>query len=140
MGVRDLIIYQKMYDAALYALPILNRVPKSYRGSLARDLQATVVHLLTGIVAANADPDRRADVLRDLDVELEVARVLLRLSHDLQVVPTKQYGLLSQRLDEVGRLLGGWRGRSGSGPGGMRRRSVAATGTTARTPGSSLST
>lgn len=140
MGVRDLIIYQKAYDAALYALPVLNRLPKAYRGSLARDLQASLVQLLTGIVSANADPGRRADVLRDLDVQLEVARVLLRLSHDLSLVPTTQYGLLSQRLDEVGRLLGGWRGRSRSGSEESRRPSGAAIGTTARTPASSRST
>lgn len=129
MGVRDLVFYQKAYDATLYALPILNRLPKSYRPTLARDLQGVLVRILTGIVAANQDPVRRADLLRDLDTELETARVLLRLGHDLQAIPTRHYGQLSEKLDELGRLLGGWRGRSQKGPGGFRPRSGVATGT-----------
>jgi len=138
MGVRDLIVYQKAYDTALYALPILNRLPKSYRGSLARDLQGGLTRMLVGIVAANHDPARRQEIIRRIDIDLEGVRTLLRLSHDLKLVPTKQYGVLAARLDEVGRLLGGWLGRRMEGSGGARPRgSGAATGTTARTPGSS---
>lgn len=138
MGVRDLIVYQKAYDAALYALPLLNRMPKSYRGSVARDLQAGLTQILIGIVAANHDPVRRKEIIRQIDIELEGVRTLLRLSHDLKLVATKQYGLLAARLDEVGRLLGGWLGRSTEGPGGARPRgSEAGTGTMARMPASS---
>jgi hypothetical protein len=137
MGVRDLVIYQKAYDVTLFALPVLNRMPKCYRPTLARDLQAALVDLVTGIVAANQDPRARPELLRGLDTRLEVARVLLRLSHDLQTIPTRAYGQLSERLDEVGRLLGGWRGRSRGGAEGLRPRSGEATGTTARTPASS---
>jgi hypothetical protein len=141
MGVRDLIIYQKMYDAALYGLPILNRMPRSYRPTMVREIQAIIVRLLAGIVAANHDPVRRLDLLRTMDTDLEVLRSLLRLSHDLKLLATKQYGVLSGYLDEVGRLLGGWLSRSVSGPGGTRpRRSAAATGTMPRTRESLRST
>jgi hypothetical protein len=74
MGVRDLVIYQKAYDVALAALPILNRMPKCYRPTLARDLQSALVDLVTGIVAANQDPRARAELLRDLDTRLGLRR------------------------------------------------------------------
>lgn len=60
MGVHDLVIYQKAYDAALALMPVLNRMPKCYRPTLARDLQAALLDIVTGIVAANQDPRNRA--------------------------------------------------------------------------------
>ena len=43
-----------------------------------------------------------------LDIELDKVRLLFRLAHDLRLLPTDKYGQVSERLVEIGRLLGGW--------------------------------
>jgi hypothetical protein len=63
--------------------------------------------IATMIVQANAERDKRR-TLRQIDVELEKLRLLTRLAKDLNMLPVKQYGLMSERVSEIGRLLGGW--------------------------------
>ena len=44
----------------------------------------------------------------DIDTELEVFRSLVRLSFRLKFISIKKYEILSRKVNEVGRLLGGW--------------------------------
>jgi len=46
--------------------------------------------------------------LAEIDIELEKLRLLIRLAKDLRLLAMKQYGLIAERIDEIGRLLGGW--------------------------------
>lgn len=103
----ELIIYQKLYDLMLYAVPIINRFPKSQRFVLGQQIQNCMIGVAMLIVQANAERDKRR-TLWQIDVELEKLRLLIRLAKDLNMMPVKQYGLLSQRISEIGRLLGGW--------------------------------
>lgn len=105
--LRDLIIYQKLYDLMLYAMPIVNRFPKSQRFVLGQQIQNTMIGIAMLIVQANAERDKKRTLWR-IDVELEKLRLLIRLAKDLNMLPVKQYGLLSERVSELGRLLGGW--------------------------------
>ena len=105
--LHDLIIYQKLYDLMLYAVPIINRFPKSQRFVLGQQIQNSMIGIATMIVQANAEKDKRR-TLWQIDVELEKLRLLIRLAKDLNILPVKQYGLMSQRVSELGRLLGGW--------------------------------
>jgi len=47
-------------------------------------------------------------ILIDIDTELEVFRSFVRLSFQLKFVSMKKYEILSRKINEVGRLLGGW--------------------------------
>jgi four helix bundle protein len=105
--LHELVIYQKIYDLMLYAFPIINRFPKSQRFVLGQQIQNTMLGIATMIVQANAERDKRR-TLRQIDVELEKLRLLTRLAKDLNMLPVKQYGLMSERVSEIGRLLGGW--------------------------------
>ena len=52
-GLDGLIIYQKVYDLILYALPIINRFPKSQRFVLGQQIENGLIDLSTMIVQAN---------------------------------------------------------------------------------------
>jgi len=47
-------------------------------------------------------------VLRRADVTLTKLRFYLRLCRDLELLSPKQYAHAAGRVDEIGRLLGGW--------------------------------
>ena len=51
-------------------------------------------------------------LLRQADVELTKLRFYLRLCRDLQLMSIGQYRHAAQMVNEVGRLLGGWRGKA----------------------------
>jgi hypothetical protein len=106
--VNKLVIHQKLYDVILYAFPILNRFPKNQRFVLAQQIQNALLDAAKLIARANIERDKR-QVLKELDVMLDQARLLIRVAHDLNLLSHRHYGQMAMRLDEIGRLLGGWR-------------------------------
>ena len=91
----------------LYAFPLINRFPKAQRFVLAQQIQNAMVDIARLIVQANKQRNK-LPTLYQIDVELEKLRLLIRLAKDLNLLAVKQYGLMSERINEVGRLLGGW--------------------------------
>jgi hypothetical protein len=46
--------------------------------------------------------------LQEFDVEITKLKAYLRLSHDLKFLPTKKYEVWSEKVVEIGKMLGGW--------------------------------
>ncbi len=106
--LKDLIIYQKLYDMIMYAFPIVNRFPRNQRFVLAQQIENALLEAAKLIVRANLAGDKR-EFLLELDVQLDMVGLLVRIAHDLNLLSHRHYGQMAMRLDEVGRLLGGWR-------------------------------
>ena len=105
--MEELKIYQKHYDLILYAFPIINRFPKAQRFVLGQQIQNCLLDIAKLIVRANKQRGK-LPTLAEIDIELEKLRLLIRLAKDLRLLAMKQYGLIAERIDEIGRLLGGW--------------------------------
>ena len=106
--MEDLIIYQKHYDLILYAFPIVNGFPKAQRFVLGQQIQNCLLDIARLIVQANRQRGNRLPILAQVDIEIEKLRLLIRLAKDLRMISVKQYGTLAERINEIGRLLGGW--------------------------------
>ena len=50
----------------------------------------------------------KKNTLQEADVQLELLRLYNDLSYDMQFIDEKRYKLVSEKLCEIGRLLGGW--------------------------------
>jgi len=104
---RELIIYQKHYDLMLYSFPIIGRFPQNQRYVLGQQIENAMLAIGMMIVHANKLKQRKAK-LYEIDIELEKLRFLIRLAKDLKMMSVSKYGNHCERLDEIGRLLGGW--------------------------------
>lgn len=104
---KNLIIYQKHYDLMLYSFPIIGRFPKNQRYVLGQQIENSMLEIGKMIVHANKLKSKRAKLF-DIDMELEKLRFLMRLTKDLNMMSIKKYGNHCERMDEIGRLLGGW--------------------------------
>ena len=104
---RELIIYQKHYDLMVYSFPIIGRFPQNQRYVLGQQIENAMLSIGMMIVTANKLRQKRAKLF-EIDIELEKLRFLVRLSKDLKMMSISKYGHLCERLDEIGRLLGGW--------------------------------
>jgi four helix bundle protein len=104
----ELTIYQKHYDLILYAFPIINGFPKAQKFMLGQQIQNSLLDIAKLIVQANKQRGNRLPLLAQMDVEIEKLRLLIRLAKDLRMLSIKQYGALAERINEIGRLLGGW--------------------------------
>ena len=47
-------------------------------------------------------------LLQQANVKANALRYLLRLSKDLRLLSIDSYGFAIERLDEIGRMIGGW--------------------------------
>lgn len=93
----------------LYAIPWLNKYPKSQRYVLGQQTMNLMLDIARLIIQANRERGKgRLRILWQIDGKLEELRLMMRLAKDLNMLPVKQYGLTSERISEIGRLLGGW--------------------------------
>jgi four helix bundle protein len=84
--------------------------PKHARFTFASRIDRLGLDILERLVEARYAPRRETPShLRAADSALTRLRVLLRLSTDRSFLSLGAYEHLSRRMDEAGRMLGGWR-------------------------------
>ncbi len=98
---------QKTYDFVLWLVKKVENFPKSYRFTVGERLTATSLDLLTTLVEA-AYSRRKAPLLETASQKVNSVRFLLRLAKDLQLLSVESYGFCAEKLEEIGRMVGGW--------------------------------
>ena len=71
------------------------------------DYKKILLEFLKYIITAQKKYYKKT-TLQDADIQLELLRLFNDLSYDLKFIDEKRYLLISDRLCEIGRLLGGW--------------------------------
>lgn len=100
-------ILTKIHDLLLYLVPQLAKFPRDQKFLLADRIQVKVLDVQEACLRAYYTRDK-APHLRHANMGLEICRHLVRLSHDLKLFTTKAYGVLCEKMEEVGRMIGGW--------------------------------
>ena len=92
------------------------RFPKHLRSTLGRRLDDACLDALLMLSEARfLSGEVKQEALKGVDGELAKTRVLLRVARARDAIGFKRYQNLSERVDEVGRMIGGLRrGRAGS--------------------------
>lgn len=98
----------KAYDLALWLLPKVEKFPRSFRFSIGDRIVSGALDLLLSLVDA-AYATAKAPALEAASRSVNGLRYLLRLSKDLQLLTRDSHAFAAERLDEVGRMVGGWR-------------------------------
>jgi len=104
---QNLKIFEKTYELILWIYPAVNRFPKTQRFVLGQQVENTVLNLLKLIIQANAERNK-LPYLKQLSIELDKLRILVRLSKDLRFLSIKQYEFAVNKINEIGKMLGGW--------------------------------
>ena len=107
MKTEKLLVFQKVYDFCLWMMPHTEKFPKIQRFALAQEINKSLIKLLTEIVSINLKKDKVKDI-KDLNIFVDKLRIMIRLSKDLHFISIKRYKYASEKLEEIGRLLGGW--------------------------------
>lgn len=61
------------------------------------------------ISAGNTPQEKKLPLLEKSVVLVDLLKILLRLAKDNQALDNKKYLQLEQQLQEIGRMLGGWK-------------------------------
>lgn len=102
-------LFVKTYDFILWLLPLTLSFPKAQRFLLAERLSGMALDFYDSILEAVMSSDQQVVALDRADRLLTRIRLYIRLSCDLHCINLGQYEYASQRIDEIGRLIGGWK-------------------------------
>lgn len=105
--LKDLKILEKNYEMILWMYPMISKFPQKQRFVLGQQMHSSLLDILKYIIEANEERDKTA-TLKKLSVELDKFRYLFRLSKDMRFISVKQYGFGAEKINEIGKMLGGW--------------------------------
>lgn len=103
----ELSIFKKAYQLTLTTYKQTELFPKHERFLLTARFKDVCLEILTEIVQAN-EARVKSGHLEKVSQGIEKLRILVRLSKDLKYLSFEKYENLSQAINEVGRMLGGW--------------------------------
>jgi len=98
----------KTYDLVLWLLPKVEKFTRSFRFTVGDRIANLALDLLLLLVEAAYSTDK-ADLLERASRRTNGLRYMLRLAKDLKLLALDSYGFAVERLDEIGRMIGGWR-------------------------------
>ncbi|MFA5432780.1 MAG: diversity-generating retroelement protein Avd [Candidatus Paceibacterota bacterium] len=105
----DLVLFQKTYDFMLYMYPMVNKFPKSQRFVLAQHIENITLEILEKIIEINScDIKEKRDLVRKIDINVDKLKILFRLAKELKFINIKRYGIISEKIIELGKLTKGW--------------------------------
>lgn len=103
-----LIIFQKLYDLYLYTHVVVSKFPKSQRFLISNKLLESNLEMLKLTIVANSKSDRREEQ-KQISVLLDIFRIHVRLSKDMNMLSIKRYTHFMELINEIGRLLNAWK-------------------------------
>jgi len=102
-------IISKTYELVKYATPILNKIPRNYKFTFSDRVINLLADLLEHIIEAYYAPrNTKKALLQKVNIKIEIIRHFFRLGYEWGLYNSIQYKHFSTRLDEIGRMTGGW--------------------------------
>jgi hypothetical protein len=96
------------YDVSKWLLNKTEKFPKKVRFSFSNRIDNLALDILEGVIEARYSKEKK-EVLRRIDLNMEKLRVLLRMCHDMQYLDHKGYEFAAKKINESGKMVGGWR-------------------------------
>jgi len=87
----------------------LPHIPKDARYTLGNKIDALLVETIESVFVASYLPkDQKLPSIQNAAAKLDLAKFFLQLAWEIKVLDNKKYILISEQLNGVGRMLGGW--------------------------------
>lgn len=110
----NLPIVQKTYELYQELHQFQRAIPKADRYTLWQRCENTTLEILEELIRTICLPQvERRQPLFNVSVQVNMLRVFVRLSFEVRAISQKKYFSLEKKIEEIGRMLGGWIKASG---------------------------
>lgn len=109
---QDLPIFIKWMDFLKWLLTKTEKFPKKVRFTFSDRMNAIALDIVGNLVEARY-ARVKSHILRQTNLRLEKLRILFRISYELKFLSHEAYWHGIKRMNEVGRMLGGWEKQQG---------------------------
>jgi hypothetical protein len=84
-------------------------LPKTARYTLGEKIDRFFLEMMESIYTASFLPkEQKLRYLQEATIKLDLLKFFLQITWEIKSLDTKKYILLSEQLEEIGRMLGGW--------------------------------
>lgn len=91
-------------------LNVVQHIPKGQRYTIGVRIENTFLDLLElTYIAYYTDKDRKAEKLASCVLKLDTLKFLIHVAWEAKLVSHKQYAALAEKLNESGKMFGGWK-------------------------------
>ena len=106
----NLLIYRKYMDLIYYTNDLVRKYPKSERFAIVEEIKCAIYKGLRLLMYAIKTfvPADKLKYLKELDIELSLLKVYIRISYRYQYISNKNYSTWSNMITEICNMLGGW--------------------------------
>ena len=107
---QSLLIYKYYLDLVYYTNTLCIKYPKSEKLALASETKQSLYNGLRELIYALKEYNKRNKVghLNNLDVELNLQKVYLRLAYKYKYISKQNYETWSKKITEICNMLGDW--------------------------------
>ena len=105
-------LLEKMKSAYLLWFGYYQTIPKTHRHTLGQRIDSLFVEIIEGVsIASFLSKTEKLPWVKFAIRKLDTLKVLLLVLWETRSLDNKKYAALSVKLDEIGRMLGGWNGQ-----------------------------
>lgn len=109
-NLEDLMIYKQFLELIYYTENIVIKYPKVEKYSIVSNIKNTTYDGIKKVIMAQKERDKikRLIILNNLDTDLKMLKVLIRISKRKKYINYKNYGAWSRKLTNISNLLSSW--------------------------------
>ena len=116
---KDMVLHVRLFDLLAWLLPRSESFPRAHRHTVTQRMMAAALDTQEAVFDAQGrHGSGRLAALQTADTALNRLRLYLRLAHHWRWLSDGQYQHVSEKVAEIGRLLGGWLKQAGADPNG----------------------
>lgn len=97
---------EKLTDMIEYAYPILAQFPRSEKFVMAADIKHIMLDALKLCVEVGKKKSKKTSLF-NLDIQIETLKRYIRLAFNLKFLSMHHYQVWSEKVAEIGRMIGG---------------------------------
>ncbi|MBI3589294.1 MAG: four helix bundle protein [Candidatus Liptonbacteria bacterium] len=102
-------IIQRLISSYKLWQDFLRHFPKTSRYTLGEKIDRLFIEILELTLEASYLPrNRKAPSIEKAVIKLGSLKFFLQVAWEIKALKTSQYALVSEKIDEIGRMLGGW--------------------------------
>ena len=108
--LEKLIIYKQYIELIYYTENITIKYPKNEKSSLVATIKNNTYSGMKKIILAQKEYNhsKRLNILNELDTDLKMLKVLIRVSYKSKYISSKNYSAWSKKIFNISNLLGAW--------------------------------
>lgn len=107
LAYESLALLEKLEEVSAFTRIALRQFPKYEKFLLGAEIRNTITEIKRLLIRASKRYYKKT-TLEDLDIEIELLRSLVRESVSMEYIDLRRYEVWSQKISEVGKMVGAW--------------------------------